>query len=76
MLPPESYKKARIEARIHVQVELDPIYESVEALCLNFAITGKIIRIFRGYQVCKIGQINKNIWNDIRSLKATVISVY
>ena len=62
MLSPETYKRARKNAQLHVQVEMDPINQKVEKDCENFSITGKIVRIFRGYRVCRIGDpVNFNV---------------
>lgn len=56
-LPPESYEKARREAQLHVQVELNPVSEKVEERCEYFPLTGKIVRIFRGHRICRVGDI-------------------
>jgi hypothetical protein len=55
MLPPQTYEKARKYARLHVQIELDPLGKKVEKACENFPITGKIVRVFRGQRICQVG---------------------
>lgn len=54
MLAPESYEQARKNALLHIQIELDPIDLKIEERELNFSITGKIVRIFRGNQICQL----------------------
>ena len=54
MLAPESYEQARKNALLHLQIELDPIDRQIEERELNFPITGKIVRIFRGNQICQL----------------------
>ena len=53
MLAPESYDRARKNALLHIQIELDPIARKIEERELNFPVTGKIVRIFRGNQICQ-----------------------
>jgi hypothetical protein len=55
-LHPETYKQARKKALLHIQIEIDPIQESVEEFDDRFPISGKIIRIFRGSQICQLGE--------------------
>ena len=55
-LPPESYEQARKNALFHLQIELAPIKQSVQEFDENFPISGKIVRIFRGSQICQLGE--------------------
>ena len=56
-LPLETYEKAKQKALLHLQVELDPISQNIEEWEKKFPITGKIIRIFRGSRICRLGQV-------------------
>ena len=55
-LAPETYEKAKQKALLHLQIELDPIDRQIEERDLNFPITGKIVRIFRGSRICRLEQ--------------------
>ncbi len=58
-LPRETYEKARQEALLHLQVKILPFKTEIKPDCFYaaFPIEGKIVRVFRGHKICKIGQI-------------------
>lgn len=69
MLPPQTYEKARENARFHLQIELDPICKKVEEDCENFPRTGKIVLVFRGQRVCQVGDSVKFDVDVLNSLE-------